>query len=251
MDNYSKMQFRSFLQESRNVKKNNFLWEYRPYTTNNGKLVPINEVNAKSLIGRHSENGFIAISPCRGYADFGLDPKDPSSKQKLAEINNERVKECIKAIKASGFSYTPAYGGFIENLGTEEEENVYERTFIIYNSKKGGGESDFNELYNLGIELAKRYNQDSFLAKAPGQPPRYITQDGDVDMEFSGKASFNDMSQEYFTDLHKNTDKFGNASNRKPTRFSYVESYINPAPQGLTEAHSRALSGEVFIPYRH
>ena len=32
--------------------------------------------------------------------------------------------------------------------------------------------------------MARKYNQDSVLVKAPGEPPRYITQNGDVDMEF-------------------------------------------------------------------
>lgn len=251
MSNYIKEQFISIIQENKEVKKNNFLWEYRPQTTNNGKLISINEVNAKSLLDRHSENGFIAISPCRGFSDFNIDPNEPNAQQKLAEINNQRIKECISLIKQSGFSYTPVYGGFIENQGTENEQNVYERSFIVYNNKRGGMSGDFNELYNFGIELARKYNQDAILVKAPGEPPRYITQNGDIDMEFSGKTTFNDLSQEYFTDLHKNTDKFKDVDKRKPTRFSYVESYINPGPQCYSESHTRYLNGEIFIPYKN
>lgn len=37
--------------------------------------------------------------------------------------------------------------------------------------------------------------------------------------------------------------------NRKPTRFSF-ECYINPSPQSLNEAHSRYMSGEVFLSYK-
>ena len=47
------------------------------------------------MLDRHSENGFIAISPCRGYADFDIDPSETGAQQKLAEINNKRIKECI------------------------------------------------------------------------------------------------------------------------------------------------------------
>lgn len=248
---YTKNQFISILQENKGVKKNNFLWEFRPHTTNNGKMISINEVNAKSMLDRHSENGFIAISPCRGYTDFDIDPSEPNASQKLSEINNQRIKECIRLIKESGFSYTPVYGGFIENKGTDDEQNVYERSFIVYNNKRGGEVPYFKELYDFGIELARRYNQDSVLVKATGESPRYITQNGDVDMEFTGKTTFNDLSQEYFTDMHKNTDKFKNIKDRKPTRFSYVECYINPSPQCLSEAHTRAINGEVFIPYRN
>lgn len=250
MKNYIKNQFISIIQENKGVKRNNFLWEFRPHTMNNGNLVSINEVNAKTLLDRHSENGFIVVSPCRGYADFDIDPNKPNASQKLAEINNQRIKECISLIKQSGFSYTPVYGGFIENQGTENEQSVYERSFIIYNNKKSETITDFKKLYDFGIELARKYNQDSILVKAPNEPPRYITQNGDIDMEFSGKTTFNDLSQEYFTDLHKNTDKFKNIDNRKPTRFSYVESYVNPGPQCYSEAHTRSLNGEIFIPYK-
>lgn len=43
----------------------NFLHETRD-TFNNAPMVSINEVNAKSMIDRHSKDGYIIISPCRG-----------------------------------------------------------------------------------------------------------------------------------------------------------------------------------------
>ena len=196
------------LQVESKKPKGNFINEYKPNTRNKADLVSINEVNAKSMLQRHGDSGFIVISPCRGFADFKLDPNDPQSKQKLSEINNQRVREMIQQIKRSGYSYTPVYGGFIENAGTEDEENVYERSFVIYNKRRDGSESDIKKLIDFGQALAQQYNQDSFLVKARGEKPKYITQNGDVDMEFSGNTSFNDFSQEYFTDLHKNTDKY-------------------------------------------
>lgn len=232
----------------RKAVSENFLKEHRPHTTNNARKVSINEINAKSMLDRHGEAGFIVISPCRGYADFGLE-NTPANKEKLAHINRERVKDIIGIIKKSGYSYTPVYGGFIENKGTDQEEQVYERSFVIYNHDRNGDIRDMSKLYDFGLYLAKKYNQDSFLVKAPGEPPKYITQNGDVDMEFSGKTTFNDLSQDYFTDLHKNTHKGGKMTDR-PSRFSYVECYINPAPMCLSEAHVRHVSGEVFLPYR-
>ena len=229
---------------------NNFLSEYRPHTTNKAKKVSINEVNAKSMLDRHGENGFIVISPCRGCLEFGLNPSDKRDKEKLAHINKERVKDIINKIKDSGYSYTPVYGGFIENQGTENEESVYERSFVIYNRDKRGNKLDMNNLFSFGLELANIYNQDSFLVKAPDDTPKYYRKDGSVTMEFNGKTTFNDVSQEYFTDLHKNTHKFGNIDGRRPTRFSYVEAYINPGPQDLSEANVRYMMGEVFLPYR-
>lgn len=227
--------------------RKNFIHEYKPSTCNNAELVSINEINAKTMLQRHGDSGFIVISPCRGYSDFNIDPSDKSAKQKLSEINNDRIRQMIAQIKNSGYSYTPVYGGFIENIGTKDEESVYERSFVIYNKKRDGSEGDMNDLVKFGQSLARQYNQDSFLVKANGQRPKYITKDGDIDMEFSGNTSFNDFSQEYFTDLHKNTDKYSNIPNKKPTRFSYTESYINPGPQCYSERHVRSLNGEVFL----
>lgn len=244
------------INEIRNLNKRmgnepkNFLYELRGQTTNNAEMVAINELNAKSLIGKHSTDGYVIISPCRGYSDFGLDRTNPLSRGELARINNERIRKFIQEIKESGYSYTPVYGGFIENKGEPDEEQVYERSFIIYNRDKEGNKKEFNELYEKALEWCKEYNQDSILVKTPNDPPKYIKGDGSVDMEFSGDVSFNDFAETYFTDLHKNTDKYKDDKNRTPTRFTYTEAYINPAPQCLSEAHSRYLSSEVFISYK-
>lgn len=226
----------------------NFLHETRD-TFNNAPMVSINEVNAKSMIDRHSKDGYIIISPCRGGADFGLNTNNPMEKQKLAQINKERILNLIKQIKESGYSYTPVYGGFIENKGTPDEENVYERSFIVYNHDRKGNVGDFEKLKTMALKWCKEFNQDSVLVKEPGQPPRYLTKTGDVDMEFTGDTAFNDYAQEYFTDLHKNTHKYKDEDGRTPTRFSFTEAYINPQPQCLSEAHSRFLSNEVFLEY--
>ena len=238
------------IQKFNGARENNFLYEFRPHTLNNAMKVPITEVNAKSMLDKHGESGFIVVSPCRGYSEFGINPSDKGASERLSAMNNKRIREIISLIKNSGYSYTPVYGGFIENKGTSDEQNVYERSFVIYNHDKNGNVGDMNKLVDFGLQMAKKYNQDSILVKAPGDKPKYITQNGDIDMEFDSKTTFNDMSQEYFTDLHKNTHKFDDTVNRKPTRFSYVESYINPAPMGLSEAHARYNSGEVFLPYR-
>ena len=59
----------------------------------------------------------------------------------------------IEQIKQSGYSYTPVYGGFIENIGTDNEQNVYERSFVIYNNKKGGENGDIRNLLEFGKQL--------------------------------------------------------------------------------------------------
>jgi hypothetical protein len=239
---------RNRLNEIVNNVVDNFLIEYRENTNNHGKIISINENNIKRMISTHSDNGYIVISPCRGGDDFGIDPEENQHESdKLAHINRNRVKSLINDIKQSGFSYTPTYGGFKENLGTSKETTVYERSFIVYNKDKRGNNRDFNELYKFGLEMCRKYNQDSFLVQAPGENPKYITQDGNVDFEFDGGKVFNDVSQEYFTDLHKNTHKNGDISKRKPTRFSFTEAYVNPKPQCYSERHVRWANGEVFI----
>ena len=165
----------------------------------------------------------------------------------MQAINNQRVKELYNSIIENGFSFTPSYGGFIENQGTNDEETVYEKSFIIYPFNKEGKPLDFKVLYDFAIDAAKKYNQDSVLIARPGENPKYITQNGDVDMEFTGETTFNDTTETYFTDLHKNTHKKGLEG--KPTRFSFHEAYINPAPQCMSEATVRGKKGEIFIPY--
>lgn len=234
--------------EKKNAKRGNFLAEcYSEKTSNKADLVSLNEVNAKSLIDRHTADGYVIISPCRGFEDFGLDETNPQDKQKLAEINNQRVKELVDILKKTDFSYTPTYGGFIENQGTPNEENVYERSFVVYNHHKDGSVGDFEELRQFALDMAKKYNQDSVLIQAPNDKPKYITKDGEVDWEFNGDVAFNDVQQKYFTDLHKNTHKGGDISGRKPTRFSFLESYINPKPQCYGERFRRDKNGEIFL----
>ena len=229
------------------AKRGNFLTEcYSERTSNKGDLVSLNEVNARSLIDRHTADGYIIVSPCRGGADFGLDPNDPRQRERLADINRKRVKEFVGILKQTDFSYTPVYGGFIENQGTPNEENVYVRSFVVYNHHKDGSVGDFDELYQFALDMARKYNQDSVLIHEPNGKPKYVKQNGEVDFGFDGDVAFNDLSQEFFTDLHKNTHKtMGDGS--RPTRFSFLESYINPAPQCYGERVSRARNGEIFL----
>lgn len=226
----------------------NFLKDYHCKTsTNNAPLVSINEANAKQLIDKHSKNGFIIVSPCRGFIDLKLDKNDPKDVQKLNEINNSNMKKMISLIKKSDYSYTPVYGGYIENKGTDQEETVYEKSFIIFNYNRKGEGGDLQKLFNFGLELSKEFNQETFLYKAPNETPKYFDQNGEIQLDLGGKSSFNDFSAEYFTDLHKNTNKYSDDIGRKPTRFTFTESYINPAPQGYSERHVRYLNNEIFL----
>ncbi len=75
--------------------------------------------------------------------------------------------------------------------------------------------------------MANKYNQDSVVVKAPDGNPEYIKKDGSLDFGFDGDIAFNDLSQEYFTDLHKNTQKTMKDGS-SPTRFSLEAIVILP-----------------------
>lgn len=214
--------------------------------TNNTLPVPILEKsNAKRLIDKHTKDGYVILSACRGFEDFNLDSSDDNDICKHNTINNKRTKELIADIQQRKFSYTPAYGGFIENNGDSNSEEVYEQSVIVYPYKKDNT-YNFDELYEFALEMCKKYNQDSVLIKQPNDLPKYVKQDGIVDFVFNGEPTFNDVSKTYFTDLHKNTSGKIKSSG-KPTRFSFTESYVSQIPQSYSESHTRYLNGEIFI----
>lgn len=135
----------------------------------------------------------------------------------------------------------------MENGGEESEEEVYERSFVVYNHHKDGRVGDFDELYDFALEMCNKYNQDSILVKSPDGNPEYVTKEGNVVFRFGGDASFSDLSQEYFTGLHKNTHTGADIPDGEPARFSFLESYVNPAPQCYGERYSRYRNGEIFL----
>lgn len=224
---------------------------YRYSKTNNSPLIPILEKsNAKRLIDKHTKDGYAILSASRGFSDFGLDDTNINDIRKHNEFNNQRTKSLIKDIEDKGFSYTPLYGGFIENQGADNEEEVYEQSVIVYpyicDKETHKCVYAFDELYQFALEMCAKHNQDSVLIKAPNKNPQYINQNGEIEMTFTGKPIFNDISQRYFSDLHKNTNKKIN-NNTRPTRFTFTESYISQIPQSYSESHIRYLNGEKFL----
>jgi len=211
---------------------------------NNTHLRSINETNAKRFLERHTNSGYVIISACRGSRDFNLDVTIPQQLNKLNQLNNQRTKELLSDIKKKGFTYTPCFGGFIENKGLENEQEVYEQSFIIYPYKRDES-YNFQELKDFAIEMCNKYDQNSVLIKAPTDKPLYYNKNGDVDDEMGNDVTFNDITQTYFTDLNKNTtNKI--KSDSTPTRFTFTETYIPLLPQSYSEGHIRYLKGEIF-----
>ena len=202
----------------------NFVSDFSSATCNRAPLVNINENRAKQKLDRYSCYGFIVI----GYGDSDFD----------------RIKEMISTVKSQKYSYMPIYGSFNENLAEERETQTFEKSFVIfnYNNKQHCEVGKFSELFDFAIELAQRFEQDSFLCCEPEKNPKYVKTDGTIITEYENGTAFNDLTKEYWIDLHRN--RCGEL-----TQSTFTGCYINPAPQCYSERHVRYLKGEIFISF--
>jgi hypothetical protein len=222
------------LMESMGLMPKNFLKEIFNRGANNSPMPLLTEITVNRLLGKHYNSGCAIVSASRF--------------KNTNQENNQLTKELFLKLKNSNYSYIPVFGGFIENKGSENEQHVYEKSFLILNYNKEGEELPFQDLKNFALEICSEYNQDSVLLKSPNGQPQTITKDGDLDMEFSGDIKINDLTQEYFTSFVKtrNVDK-DNQDKRKQSRLTFEGVYINPPPETYFERHARYLSGEIFL----
>ena len=197
---------------------------YTPFVYEDRKLEPFNEA-LYQLLDKHSENGYIIVSLCNDEDDC--------------------VRKLITILKKSPWSYMPVYGGFIENKGKVNETVVYEKSFMIFNYDKKGNPNKLDDLFNFGVELSKKFNQDSFLYHEPGKTPTYYTYGKHISV-FSDKMKFNDYAEEYFTDLHQHTHE-NSGIPAKVTRFKFIGCYANPKPQVVCTRFMRDKAGEIFL----
>ena len=197
---------------------------YTPFVYEDRKLQPFNEA-LYQLLDKHSENGYIIVSLCNDEDDC--------------------VRKLITILKKSPWSYMPVYGGFIENKGKENETVVYEKSFMIFNYDKKGSPNKLDDLFNFGVELSKKFNQDSFLYHEPGKKPTYYKYGKHISV-FSDKMKFNDYAEMYFTGLHQNTHEYSGIP-AKVTRFKFIGCYANPKPQVVCTRFMRDKAGEIFL----
>jgi len=182
--------------------------------------VVLNEVKLSRILKYHLNNGFILISSDRS--------------ERTPEQNKAKFERLKKDVREAGYSYIPVYGGYIENKGEPTQKEVEEKTLLVPNKKGHVGFN--NEIYKLGIRLAKKYNQESFFYK-PGGKSYYIKPSGEVDVEFDD-YSLNDATREYFT-------KFHNSKSKVDRRITFESLSINNSPKCVSEATTRY--GEVFL----
>jgi hypothetical protein len=206
------------------IANKNFLSDFSPATCNGAPLVNINENRTKQLLDRYSCYGFIVI----GYGNSDFD----------------KIKEIISTVKSQKYSYMPIYGSFNENLGEERETQTFEKSLVIfnYNNKQHCEVGEFSKLIQFAIDLAQQFNQDSFLYRKPNKNLKYAKTDGTTIAEYETDVPFNDLTKEYWTDLHKN--RCGEL-----TQSIFTGCYINPAPQCYGERHVRYLTGEIFVSF--
>ena len=214
----------------------------------------LDETTMTALQGKYMESGFIVITPDRTcQAELGLaygEPCPPGAEEEQ-NLKNQQNRETMKQeIRSAGFGFTPVMGGYKEKLvdpvsGEESrvDTNAPESGFLVM-AQPGRPNLGIDELKQLGMQLAAKYNQDSFFFKPPNAESTdayYLKRDGSIDMTFHD-FKFGDLEQEYYTQLAKGPEK------RQPEkRFSaLMESMLVPVPpRNATEARSRR--GEFFV----
>lgn len=183
------------------------------------------------MLGTHSEAGYVIISASRGEFDY--------------VENVRRTKKMKQAIDASGFSYIPVWGGFVETNEEGERQEVKEKSFIITNFKRGKGDptQGSNDLKNLGQSLCSEFEQESFLYKPQGAESKayYLGPQGNVMASFNA-TSPTTAADNYFTNLKKSKKK---SSVGKSFTYSEGIVYLAKSPKTVSEAIQRY--GELFF----
>lgn len=190
----------------------------------------ITETNLNRIVNTHMKKGMIIISAVRV--------------ERTQEENKIKTEELKTEIKKAGYSFIPVMGGYIstDQITGEKKEDV-ETSFIVPTS------GDNKELFDLGKSLCKEFNQETFLYSDGTKPPAYFTSDGTLDFSFSGGIKYNDLMQQYFTQISKYSEpKNGSKYGKSDKRFTFESVYyINVNSATLNENVIRLLRGEHSI----
>ena len=228
--------------------------KWKEYTGEYG-LQQLNEADMTRVLTKYVDDGFIVITSDRTCeAEKGLSGGDTCSAEESAEqdkINHQNYKEMVAAVRGSGFGYIPAFGGYKEKVvdkDTGKETSVDtdkpENSIIIVARPNIG--KDHEALKALGIEIAKKYNQDSFFYKPPNPEDTkayYIDRTGGVDMEFSSFRP-EDVAQEFYTQLKKGRKRRFTALPENLEKIIYLRQH----PKSVWEARRRY--GEIFLRFQ-
>lgn len=179
------------------------------YHSSRGRYTNVTETTISGIETKHSLAGYIIISADRS--------------ERNSMINRQNNRNLKYDISASGYSYTPVWGGYDEELvGGEKEMKKGEPSFIVFNIKRGTSkpENDMSELYEYGVKWCKDYRQDSFLYKLAGDNTlaQWVNRWREIIGRFNNIHTPKQAADEYFTCLNKGSRNIDN-----PKRaFSFV-----------------------------
>lgn len=108
--------------------------------------------------------------------------------------NKKRNLHLAQTLRQNGYGYFFVDGSWIENEGNSDETHVNEDSIFV----TGKGESDNVKLFDLLVDLSKKYNQDGFSFKKSGKNSKYeiIDKHGKVVMSF-GSVGYDKFATVY------------------------------------------------------
>lgn len=132
-----------------------------------------------------------------------------ANRSELPEDENKRNHEELRnAIRAHGFGYVPVNGKYVENIGTEHENPVSEKAFIVI----GKDGDDGGKLKSFLLHHGEKYKQDSILHKPHHTEEAVLIGTNDNDYPGYGKldpvGTFQPNRVGYFHSMLKNGRTF-------------------------------------------
>lgn len=182
---------------------------------------PINEAGLNRIM-THGKHGFIIISSQRSSLETwdknpelsltseyekwcqnkGIEASENTVAEFLQIRNKNAEKELNIDIKRSDYAYSPVYGGYHYKGASDNSNDDYELSYIVYNHKKNENDNygDFQLLFNKAIEWCQMFKQESVYIQAPDEAPHYYNGNNEIcDTHSSKNFKFNDNKAEYFT----------------------------------------------------
>ncbi len=141
---------------------------------------------------------------------------------KTSSENKESAKQLLLDIISSNHTFLPLFIGIREGTG-------HEVCFLIAQKK----DEDAQELIELGKELSRKYNQEWFLLKVPGDSSdcQFITKSGEVESTFNS-SNLEEIVRIFFAKISDKT---------------FMEVYVKCGAVTINEHHARTLRGEIQI----
>ena len=159
----------------------------------------------------------------------------------LKRRNKAADKQLRDDIHDAGFSYTPVYGGYRMK---ETGEESHEPSYVVYCYNRNGGLVKFDYLEQFGVEMCRKYKQESVYVQRPGEPPVYLDYNGNqINRTSSDNFKFNRDQEEFFTTAGRDKSS--------PERFTadivFENMYIPIRPGDYNENMRRRKSGEFIL----